>query len=87
MKKVPAKETEQDDLLPVYRFDYAKAKPNRFAAAMKDSAAVVLAPDVAAVFGSSDAVNGVLRAIIASAGPSLSGSGVTGPEKRKSTSK
>ncbi len=33
MKKTPAaKQTPQDDLLPEYRFNYKKAKPNRFAA-------------------------------------------------------
>jgi hypothetical protein len=41
-----------------YRFDHAKAKPNRFASRMKTGAvAVILDPDVASVFRSSDAVN------------------------------
>ena len=48
-----------------YRFDYSKARPNRFAARMKvGSRAVVLDPDVAAVFSTPDSVNAVLRALI-----------------------
>ena len=48
-----------------YRFDYAKAKPNRFAGRLKNGAvAVILDPDVAAVFNSSDAVNSFLRSVI-----------------------
>lgn len=57
---------EEDDLLPHYDFDYSKAKPNRFAERMKeDSLVVVLDPDVAAVFKTSEAVNAALRALIA----------------------
>lgn len=49
-----------------YRFDYAKARSNRFADRMKNGAvAVILDPDVAAVFGSSKAVNTFLRSVIA----------------------
>jgi hypothetical protein len=48
-----------------YRFDYGKAKPNRFAAEMSEGViAVVLEPDVAAVFKSSEAVNALLRSVI-----------------------
>lgn len=58
--------TADKDLLPEYRFDYRKAKPNRFAARIKrDSRAVVLDPDVAAVFSTTESVNAVLRALIA----------------------
>jgi len=54
-----------DELLPEYRFDYSKAKPNRFAASMSaGTMAVVLEPDVAAVFNSSKAVNAFLRSVI-----------------------
>ena len=53
-------------LRPEYRFDYSKAKPNRFAAEIKEgSMAVVLEPDVASVFESSEAVNQLLRSVIA----------------------
>jgi hypothetical protein len=54
-----------EDMQPEYRFDYRKAKPNRFAAQIKPgSRAVVLDPDVAAVFTTPDSVNTVLRALI-----------------------
>jgi hypothetical protein len=50
-----------------YRFDYSKAKPNRFAAQMgADTIAVVLAPDVATVFQSAEAVNAALRSVMTS---------------------
>jgi hypothetical protein len=51
---------------PEYRFDYSKAKPNRFAADIKEgSIAVVLEPDVASIFDSSESVNQLLRSVIA----------------------
>jgi hypothetical protein len=53
------------DMLAEYRFDYRKARPNRFAAQLKrGSRAVVLDPDVAAVFSTPESVNAVLRALI-----------------------
>src|SRR5262249_43813029 len=68
MKKTRgAKETPETepDMLPEYRFDYGKARPNRFASRLKQgSRAVVLDPDVAAVFSTTDSVNAVLRALI-----------------------
>ena len=55
-----------DEMRREYRFDYTKAKPNRFAAAMgTGTIAVVLDPDVAAVFQSAEAVNALLRSVIA----------------------
>ena len=49
-----------------YRFDYSRAKPNRFAERMSEGVmAVVLEPDVAAVFKSSKTVNALLRSVIA----------------------
>jgi len=49
-----------------YRFDYTKSRPNRFAARFQAGAvAVVLDPDVASVFRSSDRVNKLLRSVIA----------------------
>ncbi|MFA6959018.1 MAG: hypothetical protein WC538_24360 [Thermoanaerobaculia bacterium] len=53
------------DLRAEYDFDYSKSKPNRFAAKMKDTIAVVLEPDVAAVFHDSKSVNTLLRSVIA----------------------
>jgi len=48
-----------------YEFDYRKGRPNRFAAVMKGSTvAVVLDPDVASVFQTSEAVNSLLRSVI-----------------------
>jgi len=52
-------------MLNEYAFDYTKAKSNRFAEQLVDKQVmVVLDPDVAAVFQSSDDVNRVLRALI-----------------------
>jgi hypothetical protein len=48
-----------------YRFDYSKAKPNRFGSRMKDSPLVaVIDPDVAKVFTTTEQVNNALRALI-----------------------
>jgi len=53
------------DMRREYRFDYRKAKPNRFAPMMKDKkVAVVLDSDVALVFNSSESVNSLLRSVI-----------------------
>jgi hypothetical protein len=68
MKKTtsPKARVRNDELAAEYRFDYSRAKPNRFAAQMgADTIAVVLAPDVATVFPSSEAVNSALRSIMA----------------------
>ncbi|HVE72596.1 MAG TPA: hypothetical protein VNI54_14620 [Thermoanaerobaculia bacterium] len=56
-----------------YDFDYSKARPNRFAKQFSsDSVAVVLDPDVAGVFQSSEAVNAFLRSAIAAMPPAES---------------
>ena len=48
-----------------HRFDYQKAKPNRFASQLGgESIVVVLDPDVAAVFTTSEEVNQALRVVI-----------------------
>jgi hypothetical protein len=48
-----------------YEFDYSKAKPNRFAGRLDEEAiAVVLDPDVAAVFTTSEEANQALRVLI-----------------------
>jgi hypothetical protein len=48
-----------------YRFDYKKAKPNRFASRMKDGPLVaVIDSDGAKVFTTSEQVNKALRALI-----------------------
>jgi hypothetical protein len=67
--KVPKTKTEakrDDGLRSEYRFDYSKAKPNRFAERTRPgSVAVLLDPDVAEVFRSPESVNAVLRALMA----------------------
>ena len=55
----------RDALREEYRFDYTKAKPNRFAGQPAEArVVVVLDPDVAEVFETPDSVNEVLRALI-----------------------
>jgi hypothetical protein len=68
MKKTSRAKTNAktpDDLAPEYRFDYGKAKANRFAKHIRpESIAVLLDPDVAQVFETGEAVNAVLRALM-----------------------
>ena len=52
------------DMHAEYRFDYQKARLNRFAGRTKDRVVVVLDPDISAVFTTPEAVNTVLRALI-----------------------
>lgn len=53
------------DPLSEYRLDHSKARPNRFAARLKQgSRVVVIDPDIAKVFASAESVNAVLRALI-----------------------
>jgi hypothetical protein len=62
-KKRPA---DEEKLRSEYRFDYSKSKPKGFTAKMsKGTVAVVLKPDVAEIFGSSEVINDLLRSIIA----------------------
>jgi uncharacterized protein (DUF4415 family) len=64
-KTVTPKNAVRDELRPEYRFDYQKAKANRFAdQTEEDRVVVVLDPDVAEVFRTQDSVNEVLRALI-----------------------
>jgi len=48
-----------------YQLDWSRVKPNPYAARLKDTVAVVLAPDVAEVFPTSESVNTFLRTVIA----------------------
>jgi hypothetical protein len=69
MKKTSAVKSRRmrssKDMRSEYRFDYAKARPNRFARrARAKSVVVVLAPDVAEVFKTGESVNDALRAIM-----------------------
>ncbi|MFN8489572.1 MAG: hypothetical protein U0350_18455 [Caldilineaceae bacterium] len=71
---------EDDELQAHYAFDYSKAKPNRFAERLtQESVMVVLDPDVAAVFPTSEAVNEALR-VLAAALQNLS---IPKPSKRR----
>ena len=78
MKKTPTtKPRKVQEMAPEYRFDYRKAKPNRFAAGMKDEPLIVMIePDVAKVFKSAEQVNKALRALISAM-----------PEKKAATGK
>ena len=66
MKKTPAiKPRKAAEMSAEYKFDYKKAKPNRFASRMQDGLLVVVVdPDVAKVFTSAEQVNKALRALI-----------------------
>ena len=66
MKKTPVtKPSKTAEMAKEYRLDYSKAKPNRFAARMKDAPLVaVIDPDVAKVFTTAEDVNKALRALI-----------------------
>ena len=56
---------EKDDLLPEYKFDYSKARPNRFAKEYnRTQRAVVLDSDIADKFPSSESVNEALRFLV-----------------------
>ena len=67
MKKTPAtnKANRPDDLRSEYEFDYAKAKPNRFASnIVSGGRMVILDPDVANVFRNSKDVNKALKGLL-----------------------
>jgi hypothetical protein len=56
---------DSDDLRPEYHFDYARARPNPYAARLKGRAiVVVLDPEVAAAFPTSASVNTALRSVM-----------------------
>jgi hypothetical protein len=54
------------DMKAHYDFDYSKAKPNRFAARLaQERLMVVLDPEIATIFPTSEAVNEALRVLAA----------------------
>ena len=66
MSKAPTPSEMSDDLRAEYALDYSHSRPNRFASRMSGEVmAVVLDPDVAAVFDTSESVNRLLRSVIA----------------------
>ena len=75
MKKTSNRKPRQPapmDMREEYHFDYKKARPNRFAALPESgTVAVVLDPDVASVFQSSEAVNSLLRSVISALPPNV----------------
>jgi len=57
--------SDAPDMLPEYRLDYSKARPNRFAERVRPGGRlVVLDPDVAKAFATPESVNAALRALI-----------------------
>jgi hypothetical protein len=68
MKKTPAskiRRSASDEMRSEYRFDYRKARPNRFSGRNKEERlVVVLDPDIAKVFKTPQSVNKALRAIM-----------------------
>jgi hypothetical protein len=66
----PEPERDADDLRPEYRFDYHKARPNRFSGRIdKSQVVVMLDPDISQVFTTPESVNAVLRALITTMPP------------------
>lgn len=64
-KSVKRRKSTANDIKPEYQFDYASARPNRFASRHNEgSRVIVLDPDVARVFTSPQLVNEVLRALM-----------------------
>lgn len=66
MKKTSSpRRPKRGEMRREYRFDYRKSRPNPFAPLMKGGAvAVMLDPDIASVFRSSESVNSMLRSVI-----------------------
>lgn len=66
MKKKPSETQVVREMRPEYRLDYDQSRPNRFARDVREGATlVVLDPDVAEVFNTSESVNELLRSVIA----------------------
>jgi len=66
MKRKAPEASTVGEMRSEYRLDYAQSMPNRFAADMTpERILVVLDPDVAEVFSSSESVNDLLRSVIA----------------------
>lgn len=68
MKKILSSKSrgnKSEDMLSEYKFDYSKAKPNRFAGRIsKERLVVLLDPEVSKVFTTPESVNTVLRALV-----------------------
>ncbi len=65
-----SRKPRSEELRTEYRFDYRKARPNRFAGrGGEERVVVVLDPDIAQVFTTPESVNAVLRALITTMPP------------------
>jgi len=67
MKKqstVRKRRSPADDLRTEYRFDYAKARINRFAGRIDGQLVVLIDPDISEIFSTPESVNTALRALI-----------------------
>lgn len=65
VQRTKTRKVARSEMLAEYRFDYRKAKSNRFAGrADSDRVIVVLDPDVSEVFSTPQTVNTALRALI-----------------------
>lgn len=65
MSRTQKSNRRQPEIRDEYRFDFAKSRPNRFASRFDhDAVAVLLEPDVARIFKTSQAVNRLLRSVI-----------------------
>jgi hypothetical protein len=74
-----------DGMRSEYRFDYTRARPNRFSQQLQGKVVtVVLEPDVAKVFDSSESVNRLLRSVI-SAVPKRKNRVATSKPRRKAS--
>ncbi|MEZ4729598.1 MAG: hypothetical protein R3E79_20915 [Caldilineaceae bacterium] len=81
MQEDKVEHTETAELKEHYDFDYSKAKPNRFAARLaQEQVMVVLDPDMAAIFPTSEAVNEALR-VLATAAQNLPNAAPKRPRK------
>jgi hypothetical protein len=71
------------ELRKEYRFDYSTAKPNRYASRLQQPVvAVVLDPDVAAIFDSATKVNAHLRAALSTGSPQKQPARVRPPRRK-----
>ena len=68
--KAKSKQRERGALRPEYKFDYSKARPNRFVGRRGSKSVVVLLDsDVATVFKDAESVNAALRALLTALPP------------------
>ena len=72
------------DMRAEYHFDYRKSRPNRFASRMQGNiVAVVLEPDVAEVFDTSESVNRLLRSVISAIPDPKAGKHIRSPRRKR----